>query len=80
MNVGWKCPVCGAGIAPTVTRCDHGGSAGFVGSPTVIPPVLPNGSYRCYGCGADVTGVHQCSFPNRTGDVVTINFSSEVAI
>lgn len=23
--VGWCCPVCGRGISPTVTTCDHGG-------------------------------------------------------
>jgi hypothetical protein len=24
MNEGWKCPVCGKGVAPTEKHCDHG--------------------------------------------------------
>ena len=22
-NEGWKCPVCGAGVAPSVLKCEH---------------------------------------------------------
>jgi hypothetical protein len=26
MNEGWKCPVCGRGVAPSVKDCSHGGT------------------------------------------------------
>lgn len=34
MNEGWKCPVCGRGVAPTERFCTHGGG--------VAAPILPN--------------------------------------
>jgi hypothetical protein len=36
MNKGWKCPVCGRGVAPTVKTCDHAGDS-FAAAPVYIP-------------------------------------------
>lgn len=34
MNEGWKCPVCGRGVAPIEKYCDHGGMG-------MLAPLLP---------------------------------------
>lgn len=40
MIEGWKCPVCGAGVAPTEKRCEHGGvvAAPNPFQPFYVPP------------------------------------------
>jgi len=40
MTEGWKCPVCGKGVAPTEKTCDHG-AAGLPDMP--VPTAVPNG-------------------------------------
>lgn len=43
MSEGWKCPVCGRGVAPSEKTCEHGAGHGGV-VPTFIPrgPPWPN--------------------------------------
>ena len=40
MNEGWKCPVCGRGVAPSEKTCDHG--AAKVHLAPNGPPSWPN--------------------------------------
>lgn len=48
MADGWKCPVCGRGVAPDVRTCEHGGQIAAPGSfPLHGIPVSP--SFDC-GC------------------------------
>ena len=35
---GWKCPVCGRGVAPSEKTCEHGG----LGAP-IVPTFIPHG-------------------------------------
>lgn len=39
MNKGWECPVCGKGVAPWQSECDHSGDTMTV--PTVWPRYDP---------------------------------------
>lgn len=40
MNEGWKCPVCGRGVAPTEKNCNHG----------ELGAGVMNGSFADCGC------------------------------
>lgn len=33
MTEGWKCPVCGRGVAPSEKTCDHGGGIAAIPLP-----------------------------------------------
>jgi hypothetical protein len=44
-NVGWKCPVCGAGVAPTVQKCEHPQQLGLSLPTFVIAPPNTVGEY-----------------------------------
>lgn len=39
MSEGWKCPVCGRGVAPTEKNCGHEGG---VGTMPYVPTFVPN--------------------------------------
>lgn len=38
MNEGWKCPVCGRGVAPSEKTCDHNGAVTVAPTPYPIIP------------------------------------------
>lgn len=40
MNEGWKCPVCGRGVAPSEKHCEHGSPLPGFG-PVYIPTHWP---------------------------------------
>jgi len=70
---GWKCPVCLSGVAPWLSRCDHGGSS--AASVTTRVPVTPKpftgGSsldwHTCSRCGAfRERGLHVCQPSSAT--------------
>lgn len=64
MTEGWKCPVCGRGVAPSEKVCEHGDGHGGLGVP-IVPtfiqhdPPRPN-QWRPYEGPNDV--------PSRTAD------------
>lgn len=39
MTTGWKCPVCGAGLAPHVQRCGHDGNYSMAPYYQTVPSV-----------------------------------------
>lgn len=43
---GWKCPVCGRGVAPSEKHCDHGGSLAQPYFPGMFPSVMPTVPWR----------------------------------
>ena len=52
-NEGWKCPVCGAGVAPSVLKCEHP-QPQYINTPfypSLIPtcPKSPTGYCTCTG-------------------------------
>jgi hypothetical protein len=58
MNEGWKCPVCGRGVAPSVAYCDHGAPLGALpGQPGQddFPPFIPKWEFT--GIPPDGPGV-----------------------
>lgn len=40
MNEGWKCPVCGLGVAPGKITCDHGKGALPINPYLPLPPTI----------------------------------------
>ena len=40
MNEGWKCPVCGRGVAPTEKHCNHD-ATGVFANPVIVPSIWP---------------------------------------
>ena len=58
MNIGWKCPQCGACLAPQVTVCNH--NHGRVGGSYAS---VPTAFVHCIACGVqfetpnEVTGL-----------------------
>lgn len=44
MNEGWKCPVCGRGVAPSEKHCEHGGSQLHIPGSLPLPYTMPNTS------------------------------------
>ena len=42
MIEGWKCPVCGRGVAPSEKYCDHGGGIAAIPLPQPWNPLAPN--------------------------------------
>jgi hypothetical protein len=46
VNEGWKCPVCGRGVAPSEKSCDHGGNLALPQIPYWWPgtiyPITPS--------------------------------------
>lgn len=64
MAEGWKCPVCGRGVAPSEKVCEHGASHGGLGVP-IVPTFIPHdhprpNQWRPYEGPNDV--------PSRTAD------------
>lgn len=73
---GWKCPVCGKGVAPTEKYCDHAVAAPlFPVAPArplpYYPPIFPWNTFGgCDACRA--SGVCNCVRPGR-GPTCTVN-------
>lgn len=42
-NLGWTCPVCGNGVSPRVSECEHGGHAQRMSGVTVLSPAMDSG-------------------------------------
>lgn len=42
MADGWRCPVCGRGVAPGEKSCDHGGGLGVVLPSVYSPRSIPD--------------------------------------
>lgn len=56
MSEGWKCPVCGRGVAPTEKHCDHNNAfgglwplmqRGCIPTTCPCPPNIYCGNYVC---------------------------------
>lgn len=60
---GWKCPVCGKGVAPTEKTCDHGNQVN-AGTYRPWPVIYPQTLKACPSCGS--YGICGCSYSTCT--------------